>query len=139
MTTNVNPDPHAEGFQWQPTNKVTAIIDRVDEVAAAIRALQQAGFSDQDVEVFVGSEGLSKLDVRGESHGLVGRVIRAVESVAADQHPDKEAETALKQGHAYITVATDGDDAQKATAERILKAHKAHCVRYFGKLAVERL
>ena len=28
MTTNVNPDPHPEGFQWQPTNKVTAIIDQ---------------------------------------------------------------------------------------------------------------
>jgi hypothetical protein len=37
MTTHVNPDPHADGFQWQPTNKVTAIIDRLDDVLSAIR------------------------------------------------------------------------------------------------------
>jgi hypothetical protein len=139
MTTNVNPDPHAEGFQAQPTNNVTAIIDRLDDVSSAIRSLQQAGFSDTDVAVFVGREGLAKLDVDGERHGLVGRVIRAVESVAADHPPNKDAEVALKEGHAYITVSTDGSDLKKEAAERALKAHNAHCIRYVGRLAVERL
>lgn len=139
MTTHVNPDPHAEGFQWQPTNKVTAIIDRLDDVFSAIRSLQHSGFSEQDLSVFVGREGLAKLDVHGKGHGVFGRVIRAMESVTADQHPDKEAEAALKEGHAYITVSTDGSDEQKATGERVLKAHAAHGVRYFGRLIVERL
>jgi hypothetical protein len=56
MTTHVNPDPHAEGFQWQPTNKVTAIIDRLDDVFSAIRSLQHAGFSEKDVSVFIGKD-----------------------------------------------------------------------------------
>jgi len=139
MTTHVNPDPHAEGFQWQPTNKVTAIIDRLDDVFSAIRSLQHAGFSEKDLSVYLGKDGLAKLDVHGKGHGVLGRIIRAVESVTADQHPDKDAEAALKEGRAYITVSTDGSDEQKATAERVLKAHGAHGVRYFGRLIVERL
>jgi|SRR5882672_4743830 len=139
MTTHVNPDPHADGFEWQPTNRVTAIIDRLEDVVSAIRSLQHAGFSDKGISVFVGREGLAKLDVDGKGHGVLGRVIRAVESVTADQHPDKDAETALKEGRAYITVSTDGSDEQKATAEHVLKAHGARCVRYFGRLIVEKL
>jgi hypothetical protein len=139
MTTHVNPDPHADGFQWQPTNKVTAIVDRLDDVFAAIHSLERSGFSDKDLSVFIGSDGLAKLDAHGKHHGLVGRVIRAVESVAADQQPDHEAEAALKEGRAYITVSTDGSDQQKATAERVLKAHAGRCIRYFGRWAVERL
>ncbi|SRR6266550_1421299 len=139
MTTHVNPDPHAEGFEWQPTNKVTAIIDRLDDVFSAIRSLEQAGFPEKDLSVFVGSEGLAKLDVHGEHHGLVGRVVRAVQSVAADQQPDHDAEAALNEGHAYITVSTDGSEKQKMAAERVLKAHAARCVRYFGRWAVEKL
>ena len=139
MTTNVNPDPHADGFEWQPTNKVTAIVDRLDDVFAAIHSLERSGFSDKDLSVFIGSDGLAKLDVHGKHHGLVGRVIRAVESVAADQQPDHDAEAALKEGRAYITVSTDGSDQQKATAERVLKAHAARCIRYFGRWAVEKL
>ncbi len=81
MTTHVNPD--ADGFQWQPTNTVTAIIDRLDDVFSAIRSLQHTGFSEKDLSVFVGREGLAKLDVHGKGHGVLGRVIRAVELVTA--------------------------------------------------------
>ena len=106
---------------------------------SAIRGLQQAGFSEKDLSVFIGKDGLAKLDVHGKGHGVFGRIIRAVESVTADQHPDKDAEAALNGGHAYITVSTDGSDEQKATAERVLKVHAAYGVRYFGRLIVERL
>jgi len=139
MRANINPDPHAEGFQWQPTNHVTAIIDDQDEVFSVIRRLKESGFSDEDISVFIGSEGLAKLDVHGEHHGMLGRVIRAVESVTADQHPDQEAEGALKAGLVYVTVLTDGSVEQKTMAVRSLKAHNAHNLRYFGRLTVERL
>jgi len=59
MTTHINPDPHAEGFQWQPTNHVTAIIDDQDDVFSVIRRLKESGFSDEDISVFIRSDGLN--------------------------------------------------------------------------------
>jgi len=137
VATNINPDPHADGFQWQPTNSVTAIVDKREDLNSALASLKQAGFSGEDLSIFIGREGLEKLDVRGEAHGISGRLIRAWESVTADQHPDKEVESALQQGRIYIAVCTHNDDGQRTIAEQTLKAHNAHNIRYFGRWAVE--
>jgi hypothetical protein len=139
MPTHVNPDPHAEGFQLQPTNHVTAIIDDLNDVRAAIQELTRAGFSDNDLSVFIGKDGLAKLDLRGENHGLLGRIVRAADSLTSNQEANREAEAALKAGRVYVTVLTDGTEDQKRTAERILKVHHANNVRYYGQWTVEPL
>ena len=139
MPTHVNPDPHAEGFQLQPTNRVTAIIDHLEDVLAAIRDFTQAGFSDNDLSVFVGKDGLEKLDLHGKNHGILGRIVRAADSLTSNQEANQDAEAALKSGSAFITVLTDGGEEQKATAERILKVHHATNVRYYGQWTVEPL
>src|SRR5882724_5678967 len=113
MPTHVNPDPHAEGFQLQPTNHVTAIIENLDDVLSAAQCLTQACFSDYDLSVFIGRDGLAKLDLHGERHGILGRIVRAADSLTSNEQANKEAEDALKAGHAYITVLTDGGDEQK--------------------------
>ena len=70
MTANVNPDPHEKGFTPQPISSVTAIIDELDDLLAALESLQQSGFSEEKVSVFMGAEGLTKLDLHGEKHGI---------------------------------------------------------------------
>ena len=139
MPTHVNPDPHADGFQLQPTNRITAIIDDLNDILSALRDLTQAGFSDNDLSVFMGRDGLAKLDLRGENHGLLGRIARAADSLTSNQEANENAENALKAGSAYITVLTDGSEEQKRTGERILKAHHATNVRYYGHLTMEPL
>ena len=49
------------------------------------------------------------------------------------------AEAALKEGRVFITVETDGSEEQNAIVERILKDHKAHSLRFFGRWTVQRL
>jgi hypothetical protein len=139
MKANLNPDPHADGFQWQPINSVTAIMDKMEDLTAAVEWLKRSGFSENDVSVFMGQEGLAKLDLRGENHGIAGRLIRAVESVTSDRHPDKEVEATLENGGIYIVVATNGDEQQKAVAENVLKEHHARDVHFFGRWTVEPL
>jgi len=139
MPTNVNPDPHADGFQLQPTNRITAIVDSLDDVLTAVECLKQAGFSDEDLAVFIGRDGLAKLDLHGEGHGILGRVVRAADSLTSNQQANQEAENALNAGHIYVTVLTDGSDEQKTTAERVLKAHNANNCRYYGRWTVEPL
>ena len=139
MTTNLNPDPHADGFTPQPIYNVTAVFDELHDVISAVRSLKQSAFPDEQTSVFMGKEGLAKLDLHGEDHGVLARVIRALESLTAEDQANRNAEVALNEGRIFITVQTDGSDEQKETVERVLKAHKAHTLRFFGHWTVERL
>jgi hypothetical protein len=139
MTANVNPDPHSEGFTPQPIYNVTAVFDELKDIISAVRSLRESGFLDERTSVFMGKEGLAKLDLHGEDHGALARVVRALESLTAEELANREAETALKEGRIFMTVQTDGSEDQKEAAERVLKAHNAHTVRFFGRWTVERL
>ncbi len=139
MTANVNPDPHADGFTPQPIYNVTAVFDKLHDVVSAVRSLRHSGIPDERTSVFVGKEGLAKLDLHGGDHGVLARVIRAFESLTAEQLANQDAETALNEGRIFIAVQTDGSDEQKEAAERVLKAHNAHTLRFFGRWTVERL
>lgn len=79
------------------------------------------------------------MDLHGEEHGVLARVIRALESLTAEDQANQDAEAALKEGRIFIAVLTDGSDEQKATVESILKGHNAHNVRFFGRWTVKRL
>jgi hypothetical protein len=139
MTIKVNPDPHADGFTPQPIRSVTARVDDLGDLIAAIRALEAAGFSEDDTSVFMGEEGLSKLDLHGENHGMLARAIRALESLTAEERANLDCETALKEGCLFVCVSTDGSDKQKATVDQILKDHNARNLKFFGRWTVEHL
>ena len=139
MTIKVNPDPHADGFTPQPIRSVTARMDDLDDLIVAMRALKAAGFSEDDASVFMGEEGLSKLDLHGENHGILARVIRALESLTAEERANLECETALKEGCLFVCVSTDGSDEQKAAVNQILKDHNARNLSFFGRWTVEHL
>ena len=139
MTIKVNPDPHADGFTPQPIRSVTARMDDLDDLIVAMRALKAAGFSENDASVFMGEEGLSKLDLHGENHGILARVIRALESLTAEERANLECETALKEGCLFVCVSTDGSDEQKAAVNQILKDHNARNLSFFGRWTVEHL
>lgn len=140
MPSKVNPDPHTEGFAPHPKYNVTAVIDEMSDLVAAIQSLDQYGFSDEQVSVFLGQEGLAKLDLHGETHGFLARVIRAVESLTTEERlNNQEIEEGLKKGRFFISVRTDGSEEQKATVQGVLKAHRAHNLRFFGAWTVEHL
>ena len=139
MTVNVNPDPHAEGFKAQPILHVTAIVDGLGDVISAISLLQRHGFSDDHVSVFLGKDGLAKLDLHGEDHGVMARVVRTLESLTAEAQANQDAEAALKDGRIFMAVETDGSEEQKSTVERILKESNGHTLRFFGRWTVQRV
>jgi hypothetical protein len=106
MRLKVNPHPHAKEFTPQPIRSVTARVDDLGDVIAAIRALKVAGFSEDETSVFMGEEGLGKLDLHGEHHGKLARAVRALESLTAEERANLECETALKEGCLFVCVST---------------------------------
>jgi hypothetical protein len=139
MKANINPDPHAEGFKPQPIYNVTAVLENISDVFAVVQSLEKSGFSEDQISVFIGQDGLAKLDLHGKEHGVLARVVRALESLTAEAEANREAEAALKQGRIFIAVSTDGSNQQKANVEQILKAHDAHKLHFFGRWTIERL
>jgi hypothetical protein len=128
------------GLSAVPQNGIGALIDDKSDADGAVRVLRDAGYYGGGVSVFIGQEGLNRLDLKGETHGVVGRVKHVVESFFTEERKFHDAiESALKEGTCYLTVQTDGSDEQKNAVQSILKAHNAHEIRFFGTWATEHL
>ena len=57
--SQVNPDPHAAGYVYEPTDAVTANFPRGVDVEALRRALTGAGLAPDQLHVFQGEAGPS--------------------------------------------------------------------------------
>jgi hypothetical protein len=138
--SQVNPDPHAEGYVFSPVNRVTAFFDSNDQLGPALQSLRDAGFTDQEIDVFVGEEGAQKLDLSGQHHGLAVRLWRQVEAVFSDQTELHQlADQTLRAGGIIIGVFTGGNEEKKEQATQILKANQARQIHFWGHLTVDRL
>ena len=63
--SRVNPDPHDEGYVYQPTQAITARFPAGVDDQAVERALIDAGFRPDQLMVFEGKEGRSSSTCRG--------------------------------------------------------------------------
>jgi hypothetical protein len=80
----VNPDPHAQGYVFMPTNRVTGVFSSYDDLQGALRTLESLGFAPQHIDVFAGPEGAELLDLCGQRHGLGTQILRNIEALVSD-------------------------------------------------------
>jgi hypothetical protein len=140
VMSQVNPDPHEAGYVYQPTHAVNAEFPQGVNVQVLQRALADAGFGPDQVQVFQGEAGAAQLDLKGERHGGWVHFRRELERVFADETPDFDrAEEVLQGGGTVVAALTGGDAARKARAAEVLKSHGGQAVRYWGEFTIERL
>jgi len=139
-SASINPNIHAQGYKFQPTHAVTADFPKGVDVPALLRALGDAGFKPEEIDVFQGAAALEQLDLHGDRHGAWVHFRRALESTFADEASAfNRVEEILKSGGVAVATSTGGDAARKARAAEVLKAHGGQDVRYWGTLTIERL
>lgn len=135
---DVNPDPTQDSYQFNPIERVTGLFDAHDPVATTVAALQAAGVTSNDIEVFAGHEGMRKLDASGEAHGAAGRLFRLVESWVSDTSDFHALAAAHLASGGYVLAACVGDDEElKARVMELLAAQGASDVKYWHSLFVE--
>lgn len=135
---DVNPDPTKDSYQFNPIERVTGLFDAHAPVAATVAALQAAGITSSDVEVFAGEAGIARLDVAGEEHGAAGKLFRLVESWVSDTSDFHSLAAAHLAGGGYVLAAHVGaDEHLKARAMDVLAAQGATDVKYWHALFVE--
>jgi hypothetical protein len=136
----VNPDPHQAGYVFEPTGAVTAFFPAGQNPGQAVGELSEAGFAQQQVEVFSGPRGASQLDLTGEKHGAWVEFQRRLEGGTADEAEFlQRADQLLRNGGFVVAAFTNGDENKKELAARILRAHKGYDIIYWGEWTIDRL
>jgi hypothetical protein len=134
----VNPDPHTGGFVYVPSRAVTACFPAGQPVDAALKALGDAGFDRERIDVFTGEEGARRLDPEGRHHGWWVRFRKTLEETFADDADvSHRADETLLTGGTVVEVFTHGDQQKKVRAAEILKAAGGRDVIYWGRLLTE--
>ena len=139
--TLVNPALHGHGLFFAPVNRVTAVLSSQRGTRSALRELHGAGFGDDSVELFAGPAGAAALDLTGERHGIVARVIKTIEANADPEIGDsmRAADAELKAGGYVVAVRMDGHEHQRRQVAEILAAHGGRFIRYWTRWFVESL
>jgi hypothetical protein len=125
-------------FRAYPTNRVIAILASSSAVDAAVEDLIAAGIPADAIETTCGEAGLLEIDFAGKRHGLLARIVRAVQGAGALAEYKERFEQALRSGQCLLAVDAAEEDTREIVHQR-LKARGARNINFFARLAVQRL
>ena len=115
------------------TNRVVAVFDSPESAEQAARALE--GLAQvQDVDLICGVSRAEQVDLDGNHHGALGRVVRAAHRSTDDvkmERLDKE----LRAGHCVVSFRSDVMN-DLAPAVRLLEGFGGRYINHFGAAVV---
>jgi hypothetical protein len=124
-------------FLGSARGRLLAVFDTPVDADGAMAEIEALGIHPDRLEVFTGDDGAAAFDGSGRSHGLLGRLYRAVQFTMVDQAPDfTYYEAAARQGRVVLSVKPKGD-AQMREVVRVMRAHGGHFINHFGLFATE--
>jgi hypothetical protein len=136
-----NPDPHNQGYVFVPANRILSLFMAASAVREVLRELHELGFGDADIEVFSGDAGAQVLDLSGQAHGIMPRLIRNLEALLVPEDGDtfRRADQAMRDGAFTVAVRMDGREALKPRVGELFRAHGGTLIRYWKRWVVESL
>jgi hypothetical protein len=136
----INPNPHKEGYVYQPVNAVTAFFPPKTDALAVQKALEDAGFAADEFRIYQGEKGADKLDLDGDRHGAWVQFQRNLERLYADEVKIFDRIQALLTSGGLVAVVFTGVDQARADgAVETLKALGGTETRFWGEWVIERL
>jgi hypothetical protein len=124
-------------FLGSARGRLLAVFDTPEAGAEAARAIEARGVAADRIEVFAGDDGAAAFDGSGGSHGLFGRLYRAIQFTLVDQAPDfTYYEAAARQGRVVLSVKPKGDKQMRAIVD-VMRARGGHFINWFGLFATE--
>lgn len=133
MTTMKHDEQFHDGVHY-PTNYLVAILQDAHEAEQAAQALRDAGFA--DVVVFPGQQALQAIEANEEKESPLRRSWERQSLEMEDETDSRQRYLeALRRGHAIVLVYAP-QQAQEELAEGILKAHRAHALKFFGRWTI---
>jgi hypothetical protein len=124
-------------FLGSARGRLIAVFDTPVDADGAIAAIEGLAIGADRLEVLTGDDGAAAFDGSGRSHGLFGRLYRAIQFTLVDQAPDfTYYEAAARLGRVVLSVKPKGE-AQRRQCVDIMRAHGGHFINYYGLFATE--
>jgi len=126
-------------FLGSARGRLLAVFDSAADAASASAAITGLGVAEDRIEAFTGDEGAAAFDGSGRSHGLFGRLYRAIQFTLVDQTPDfAYYEAAVRTGRVVLSVKPGGDKQMRQVVD-VMRRHGGHFINYFGSFATEEI
>jgi hypothetical protein len=127
-------DPDARDRFPYPGGNVVGVLDDDAAVDRARERLAQVGFAPDRYDVLEGERDVSRIDVKGQGHGLAGTVKRWLQGVLSEDadHARRYAEH-LREGHFVLGVSVGEDEAAKRRAAEALRGANAQFINYYAE------
>jgi hypothetical protein len=133
----INPDRHVDGYLYAPTRAVTAMFGKGVNTDSLLRELVEAGFVDEQIDIFVGEQGAYQFDAEGKRHGPWVRFRRFLERMLDETHGRlHRIDETLRNGGCMIEVLITDLDRRHRVIE-VLKIAGGIDVIYWGRLVSE--
>jgi hypothetical protein len=134
----VNPDPHTKKYAYVPRGAVTACFPAGHDYEPALRALEEAGFDKERIDVFTGEQGADILDMEGRHHGFWVRFMRALEdNLTDDAYLFHDTDKVLREGGAVIAVFTHEKREERDRIVEIFRQNGGIEPVYWGRWVTE--
>ena len=137
MDTN----PPERSFIPYPINRVVGTIADAKHSDAAVKALVDAGFDRDSIDVLHGADDLSRLDPTGAEHGILERLQRALIRTGGSAEEYKHLMHHVEDVRAgrFVIMILAPEREGRTVAADILNAHGAEFVGFYGRWAWQAL
>lgn len=126
-------------FLGSARGRLLGVFDTPKAAAEAGPAIEALGVPRDAIEFFTGADGAAAFDGSGASHGLFGRLYRAIQFTLVDQTPDfAYYEAAARLGRVVLSVKSR-NEAQMRRIVEVMRAHGGHFINNFGLFTTEEL
>ena len=119
-------------------HRVVSVFTDRSSTEAALRELNDCGYTADDIEAFCGTTGVERFDFDGVSHGVWTTLFRAFQHIGPDREYLERYESHLRDGHCMIMVSVS-TKLRKDRAARIIRKHTDEPITYFGWLSLNEI
>lgn len=126
-------------FTFRPRNALYGVFDDLLAVRDLSQRLLEAGFGEAQVQVLTGEEGVRDLDPDGRHHGLMARLLRALQSITDERAHVEHYVGELLRGRYVVAVSAPGGPQALEQLCAIFKGCGGHYINHYGPFVVEEI
>ena len=126
-------------FNFRPKSALYGVFDDLTAVRDLSQRLLDGGYGDQQVQILTGEEGARDLDPDGRHHGLVSRLLRALQSITDERDHVEHYVRELLQGRHVVAVSTPNNNQGVQGICAAFKACGGHYINYYGPHVVQEM